>query len=166
MDLDDLTTGAASDADIAMKLIKTFGAVAGQHARDQTDRQVEPGTRNKRWHDIARVIDTLCQANLHMEAALDLLDSVKETAVPPHLDAAIVQLGLRHEPTVPSTKPVDLASLTERYYHQRAEQHLKLAEAEPDAEGKGVHLDIAARYATLRELVLRSSENQAQLAPS
>ena len=41
------------------------------------------------------------------------------------------------------------------YYQRRAEQELAIASAADDPSIKAIHLDLASRYATLRELAAR-----------
>lgn len=41
------------------------------------------------------------------------------------------------------------------YYQRRAEQQLSIASAAVDPSIKAIHLDLASRYATLRELAAR-----------
>lgn len=41
------------------------------------------------------------------------------------------------------------------YYQRRAEQQLSIASAVADPSIKAIHLDLASRYATLRELAAR-----------
>lgn len=41
------------------------------------------------------------------------------------------------------------------YYQRRAEQQLVIASAAVDPSIKAIHLDLASRYATLRELAAR-----------
>lgn len=42
------------------------------------------------------------------------------------------------------------------YYQRRAEQQLSIARAVADPSIKAIHLDLASRYATLRELAARN----------
>lgn len=95
------------------------------------------------------------QANLHMEIALDLLDMADATFVSPKLDAAVSSLGVREHATVKILIGESDGKQAACYYVGRADQHLDLANRSGDPEVKRVHLDIASRYATLRELAER-----------
>ena len=51
---------------------------------------------------------------------------------------------------------------SEEYYERRAQQELDLAAAATDRAVKIIHLDLAGRYATLRELAARAREDAAK----
>ena len=52
------------------------------------------------------------------------------------------------------------------YYQRRAEQQLSIASAAVDPSIKAIHLDLASRYATLRELAARDvPENGTMMTP-
>lgn len=49
------------------------------------------------------------------------------------------------------------------YYQRRAEQQLSIASAAVDPSIKAIHLDLASRYATLRELAVRDDLENGQM---
>lgn len=122
-------------------------------AEEQAIKNAGDAALAARWREVAAAVTPLIHANLHMELALDLLDSIGETSIPPHLDHVIVQLGLRGGKTgesVPSDARAEQDSLQER-----AQRHLDLATALGDGDAKRLHLDTAARFATMREAKAR-----------
>lgn len=157
MSLSELDIDEADASGTAITLLAVFGNVAGQLALEQADKLADRPDLAARWRTIADTVNTLTMANHLMELALDLCDTVGETSVPPHLDAAIVQLGIRKSDGRAPETGLAALNLDERHLRQQTEHHLELAKAEPDVAGKRLHLDIAARYATLRELALRAT---------
>lgn len=139
----------------AIAIIKACGDQATKLVADRIAQQDDQPETTREWHAIATAITTLTQANLHMEIALDLLDMTGATFASPTLDAAVSSLGVRENATVKILMGESDGTQAALYYVGRAGQHLELANRTDDPAVKRVHLDIASRYATLRELAER-----------
>lgn len=138
---------------VAIVLARLAGGQGRALAEEQAIKNAGDAGLASRWREVAAAVTPLIHANLHMELALDLLDSIGETSIPPHLDHAIVQLGLRGSESGESS-PSD-AQAEQDSLRERAQRHLDMATALSDGAAKRLHLDTAARFATMREVKAR-----------
>ena len=136
----------------ARAIIEVCGERASGYASDQIELCHNQPDQARHWRAIAAAITALTQAHVHMEIALDLMDTAGSIPASAHLDAAISSLGVRRDDTVRVLIGEANPEQAERYYGERVDQHLTLAGRADDPAVKGLHLDIASRYATLRQL--------------
>lgn len=146
---------------LAMTLVRTFGSRALALVDAQVSESAGQADLQARWCEVRDALAVLGEANLHMAAALDLLDQIEETSVPPMLDHAIVQLGLRDDNDHADRSNTTVAACGSAFYEAKARRHLDQAEESKDIAEKTEHLNAAARYATLHERTAKT-ENPEQ----
>jgi hypothetical protein len=141
-------------AGLAMTLIRTFGGGALTLVEEQVSTAADYPGLQARWTEVRDALAILAEANTHMEAALDLLDRIEETSVPPMLDRAIVQLGLREDAPKAAATGATVAGCSSEYLENKARDHLVLAQQCAELDEKTRHLHAASSYATLREQIV------------
>lgn len=139
----------------ALTMLRALGHNAIHGAEVQIAKCSDRPQLAEQWTAIVAAMRTIVQVDAHMKVALDLLDTLPMTIAAPQLDSAIIALGLRATPETSHQLARDDASQCEEYYAHCADEHLQRASAMDHLPFKGLHLDIASRYALLRELVSR-----------
>lgn len=151
-------------AGLAVTLIRTFGVRALPMVEEQVVACSGTPDLQSRWSEVRNALMTLTQANTHMEAALGLFDEISEVTVSPHLDHAIVQLGLRGSDSGERSADVSLDGCAITYFSERVQRHLAIARRSTDSSVKTTHLDAASYYAAAREeiasTIVQSSEGE------